>query len=105
MSLAARLKQLRQRKGESLQQVADAVGVSKAHIWELERGTSSNPGVELLTRLARHFKVSVAYLIDDGSETSDAAALQFFREFEGQLSDDDWAALRSIADRLKGPKP
>ena len=32
--LAARLNQLRLRKGKSLQAVATAVGVSKAHVWD-----------------------------------------------------------------------
>lgn len=104
MSLGSKLKILRQKKGESLQQVANSVGISKAHVWEMEKGSSSNPGIELLTRLAKHFNVSVAYLIDDNSETSDAAALQFFRQFEGKLSDDDWITLQSIADRLKRTK-
>jgi transcriptional regulator with XRE-family HTH domain len=102
MSLAAKLKELRLKKGESLQQVADAVGVSKAHIWELEGGRSKNPGLELLRNLADHFNVTVAFFSDDAVGASDAAAIQFFREFEGRLSGKDWDALRSIADRLKG---
>ena len=54
MPLSTKLKELRARNRESLQQVADAVGVSKAHIWELERGSSNNPGLELLRKLAEH---------------------------------------------------
>lgn len=45
MSLATKLKDLRVRRGQSLQQVADGVGVSKAHIWQLERGDSTNPSL------------------------------------------------------------
>lgn len=101
MSLATKLKELRQRKGQSLQQVADGVGVSKAHIWELEKGTSTNPGFELLTKLAAHFSVTIAYLADESVEPQEASALQFFREFEGKLSDKDWDTLRAVADRLK----
>lgn len=101
MSLAAKLKELRQKKGQSLQQVADGVGVSKAHIWELEKGTSTNPGMELLTKLANHFMVTVAFLSDDSAEPKEAAALQFFREFDGKLSEKDWDTLRTVAERLK----
>jgi hypothetical protein len=50
MSLGARLTPLRLAKGESLQQVADAVGVSKAHIWELAKGRTDNPSMALVTR-------------------------------------------------------
>ena len=43
MSIGQKIKELRARKRESLQQVADGVGVSKAHVWDLERGVSANP--------------------------------------------------------------
>jgi transcriptional regulator with XRE-family HTH domain len=101
MSLAAKLRELRQKKGQSLQQVADGVGVSKAHIWELEKGTSRNPGMDLLSKIAEHFKVTVSYLSDDAVEPKQASAIQFFREFDGQLSDRDWDTLRTVAERLK----
>ncbi|TWB21123.1 helix-turn-helix domain-containing protein [Nitrospirillum bahiense] len=101
MSLAAKLKELRQKKGQSLQQVGDGVGVSKAHIWELERGSSTNPGKDLLAKLASHFGVTVAFLLDESAEPKEAAALQFFREFDGKLSEKDWDMLRVVAERLK----
>ncbi len=102
MSLAAKLKELRRKNGESLQKVADAVGVSKAHIWELEKGTSKNPGLDLLTKLSAHFSVPVSFLTDEAASPQDAAAQQFFREFDGKLSDKDWDVLRAMAERLKG---
>ncbi len=102
MSLAAKLKELRRREGESLQKVADAVEVSKAHIWELERGTSKNPGLDLLTKLSVHFSVPIGFLTDENTSPEDAAAQQFFREFDGRLSDKDWDVLRAMAERLKG---
>jgi transcriptional regulator with XRE-family HTH domain len=101
MSLAKKLKELRVKSGESLQKVADAVGVSKAHIWELERAdTHSNPSIDLLRRLADHFKVTVAFLSDDTQPSKDAMPLQFFREFEGKLSEKDWDVLRNMAEHL-----
>jgi transcriptional regulator with XRE-family HTH domain len=101
MSIGQKIKALRARKKESLQQVADGVGVSKAHIWDLERGESANPSLELLKKLATHFDVTVAYLADEAATPEDAAPLQFFREFEGKLSDKDWETLRNVAERLK----
>jgi transcriptional regulator with XRE-family HTH domain len=100
MPIGDKIKELRIRNKQSLQQVADSVGVSKAHIWEMERGTSANPGLELLKKLAEHFKVTVAYLADDAVASEKAAPLQFFREFEGKLSDKDWETLRTVAERL-----
>lgn len=101
MSLGEKLKDLRAKKRESLQQVADSVGVSKAHIWDMERGSSANPSLGLLKQLAEHFNVTVAYLADDLATPEEFAPLQFFREFEGQLSEKDWETLRTVADRLK----
>jgi len=51
------------KSGESLQDVEKAVGVLKAHIWELEKGRADNPSMALVTRLADHFETSVASLV------------------------------------------
>jgi len=65
MNIGERLFELRQKSGESLQQVADAVGVSKPHVWELEKGRSKNPSFELVRALARHFGVSIDVLVGE----------------------------------------
>lgn len=78
MPIGDRLKELRMRKGDSLQQVADAIGASKAHIWELESNRSKNPSLDLLQKLATHFKTTVAYLIEE-PEGDLSRAEQFFR--------------------------
>jgi len=72
MSLGRRLAQLRRKKNESLQTVADAVGVSKAHIWELEKARTDNPSMDLVRRLADHFDVTVAYLVGEDIDAKDA---------------------------------
>jgi transcriptional regulator with XRE-family HTH domain len=71
MSLGATLRKLRLRKGRSLQQVADAVDASKAHIWELETGKSRNPSIDLLTRLADHYRVSLASIVGEDPQVLD----------------------------------
>jgi len=63
MALGAKLTALRLKKGASLQEVADAVGVSKAHIWELEKGRSKNPSADLIKRLADYFGQEVGFLV------------------------------------------
>ena len=97
MALAVKLKELRMRTGESLQQVANAVGSSKAHIWELETGKSKNPSVESLTKLAEYFNVSVAFLIgeDPNSEGEEPELVAMYRDLKG-LSDDDRNKIREI---------
>ena len=97
IKLAARLNQLRLRKAESLQDVATAVGVSKAHIWELEKGRADNPSMGLVTRLAEHFGVSVASLIgeDPGAPDADVELARMFRQAQ-ELDDTD----RRLLDQL-----
>lgn len=72
MSLATRIAKLRRQNNQSLQDVADAVGVSKPHIWEIEKGRADNPSMALVTRLADHFGVSVTYLVGEDIESDDA---------------------------------
>jgi transcriptional regulator with XRE-family HTH domain len=97
MGLGARLKELRVRKGESLQDVADAVKASKPHIWELEAEKSTNPSLELLTSLADHFQVPVSYLLE---ESASADAMIFGREFKG-ATEDDKRLFWQMAERMK----
>lgn len=62
MSLAKRLRDLRSREKVSLQFVANAVGASKPHIWQLEKGETKNPRLELFKRLAYFYDVSLDFL-------------------------------------------
>lgn len=105
MSLGGKLAQLRLRKGDSLQAVADAVGISKTHIWQLEKGNSENPSIDLLKKLAAHFGVPLAFLAGDGDETSleDAEAQQFFRDFQS-LSDVERRVLQQTLEVFKSKK-
>ena len=100
MGIGARLKELRIRKGESLQQVADAVGASKPHIWELEAEKSANPSLDLLTKLAKHFSVPVSYIIE---EAPAADAMIFGREFKG-ASEEDKKLFWQMAEKVFGDK-
>ncbi len=65
LPIAGNLRALRRARRVSLQTVADAVKVSKPHIWELEVGRSDNPGIKLVVRLAAYYGVSVAELIGE----------------------------------------
>jgi transcriptional regulator with XRE-family HTH domain len=82
MSIGERLFSLRQKSGESLQGVADKVGVSKVHIWELEKGRSRNPSFELVRKLAAHFDVSIDVLTGEATEP-DAREMQIDRIHRG----------------------
>ena len=82
---------------DHMQAVADAVGVSKAHVWELEKGRSANPSFELVRKLAGHFGVSLDVLTGTASEP-DSEAMQVERIHRGldQLSARD----RSVVEEM-----
>jgi|ERR1700733_4414375 transcriptional regulator with XRE-family HTH domain len=101
MSLAAKLKQLRMSKKLSLQDVADQIGASKAHIWDLETGRSKNPSIELLTKLAKVFSVSVADIIGENpsGEDEEPQLKAMYRELK-DLSPSDREAIQQMMDHL-----
>ena len=105
MQISERLFSLRQKSAQSLQEVADAVGVSKAHIWELEKGRSANPSFELVSKLAKHFGVSLDVLAGDAKEPS-AEGMQvdrIHRELD-QLSERDRSVVEGMI-RTMNAKP
>jgi len=106
MSVGLRMAELRRKSGQSLQDVADAVGVSKAHIWELEKGRTDNPSMALVTRLADHFGVTVAYLAGEDIESSDADRdlQRMFRQAES-LDDRERAIMDSMLQTLLEHRP
>ena len=75
MSLSTKLRELRASKKVSLQAVADAIGVSKPHVWELEKGKTRNPSLELLKKLAKYYGVTIDFLADESSEKPENAKI------------------------------
>ena len=60
---ASRLRETRDLRRMTLQDVADASGFTKSHVWELENGTAKNPTVRAVWSLARALCVSPAWLL------------------------------------------
>lgn len=103
MGLKERLFELRQDSGKSLQKVADAIGVSKAHIWELEKGRTANPSFELVRKLANHYGVSPEVLIGE-AEQPDPVDLQVQRIHRDlrQLSPRDREVIEMMIRSMQG---
>lgn len=58
-----RIKELRQKKGVSVQKIADEVGLSQSMLSSYENGTRAPRDNETWGRLANYFGVSVSYLM------------------------------------------
>lgn len=102
MALPAKLKELRLKKGFSLQELADVVGVSKAHVWDLEQGRAKNPTIEVLKSLSTALGTTIADLLgeDPIGADGDNEAVVMFRDLK-DLSADDRETIKIMMDRLK----
>lgn len=94
--IGSRLRALRAAKKMTLQEVATKVGVSKPHIWELEKGDNPNPSAKTLNGLASLFGVSVDHLLGRDVESGSSSELQaVFRSVEdAKLSEDEMARVK-----------
>ncbi len=86
-----RLRQFREAKGLTLQQVADGVGCTKAYIWELEMREGQRPSAERLNAIAKLLGVTVQDLLGEpigevGNPTPKDVA--FFREYAGMSEEE-----------------
>lgn len=102
MSFARKLHELRIAQRLSLQQVADKVGISKAHVFNLEKGITANPSMELVVELAKLFRVRVADLVGDNPDADDqpAEVVAMFRDLKS-LDPGDLETIKLMMETLK----
>jgi len=87
----------------SLQELADQIGASKAHVWDLEQGKTKNPSLALLTELSRALKVPIKELVGESEETSSTDRPELaplFRELRG-LTPEQLEIVRTMAEKLR----
>lgn len=67
-----RIKQLRIKKGLSINQLSKLTGISKSYISFLERDIKSNPSLEILRKISEVLKVDLEYLVEvEGRRTKE----------------------------------
>ena len=101
MSFARKLHDLRHAQRKSLQDVATAVGISKAHVFNLEKGITANPSMDLVVKLAELFRVRVADLVGEGPHASEEPAemVAMFRDLK-KLDERDRETIRVLMNQL-----
>lgn len=102
MSFASKLHDLRVAQRLSLQDVASAVGISKAHVFNLEKGITANPSMELVVKLAELFRVRVADLVGENPDAKDepAEVVAMFRDLKS-LREEDRETIKMMMETLK----
>jgi transcriptional regulator with XRE-family HTH domain len=65
MSLATRIRELREEKGLSLEELAARAGISKTYLWELEKDTAGakKPSADVLLKIATALSTTIADLM------------------------------------------
>lgn len=102
-TFAQRLRRFRMAKKLSLQQLADKIGASKAHVWDLEQGKTKNPSLGLLTELSRALDVPIKDLVGEGDATEDQQLAPLFRDLRG-LDPADLDLIKTMTEQLRARK-
>lgn len=78
-NIGQRIKRIRTQKNKSLSELADAAGVAKSYLSNVERGIQSNPSIQFVEKIAQTLNVSVPSIL--------------FGEHESEVLDPEWAQL------------
>jgi transcriptional regulator with XRE-family HTH domain len=100
-ALGDKIRELRQKKGYTLEKLAELTDSSKSYIWELENKKPPRPSAEKLGAIARAIGVTVDYLIgaDNPRDLETAEDRAFFREYQ-RMTPALKAKLRQMRDLL-----
>jgi transcriptional regulator with XRE-family HTH domain len=81
--LGDKMRELRKRKGYTLEKLAELTDSSKSYIWELENKNPPRPSAEKVARIASALGVTSDYLVDTSENTDVAEATDqaFFRRY------------------------
>lgn len=98
-SLGEKLRNQRNIKKLSLEQLAVLTGSSKSYIWELENKDTPNPSAEKIGKIAVALGVTTEFLMSDLMTTPDEDMEDqfFFRKYQ-KLSEPDKKKIRKILD-------
>ena len=89
---------LRAEKGKKRQEVADALGISRASLEYYEKG-QRKPDYEVLARLANYYGVSADYLIGRTSAKTTDRDIRFVCDYTGM----DDTAVQQLHDNIDTP--
>jgi len=68
-----RIKEMRLQKRYSITKLAEKAQISKSYLSQIEKGSNSNPSLQMLHKIAASLGTSVDYLIDETNEHMKAA--------------------------------
>lgn len=99
--LGERVREMRKKRGLTLERLAERVGSSKSYMWEIENKDVARPSAEKLALIATALDTTVEYLLvgDGAKEEEDAEDIAFFRKYK-KMDAPAKERLRRILDAL-----
>jgi transcriptional regulator with XRE-family HTH domain len=101
--LQAKVRDLRKSAGMTLDALAEATGISKSYLWEIEnRPNAPRPSAEKLAAIAGVFSVTVDYLLEEDATEPEERHLDeaFFRNYK-DLAPEDKERVRRILETFR----
>src|SRR5207302_6969769 len=97
-ALGDKIRELRKKKGYTLEKLAELSESSKSYIWELENKNPPRPSAEKIAKIAHQLDTTIEYLLDEGESlsTEDADDAKFYRQYR-QMDDETKAKIRNMA--------
>lgn len=81
--LGERVRELRRKRGLTLEGLADRVGSSKSYMWEIENKEVARPSAEKLAMIATALDTTSDYLLaGDGEQEEAAEDIAFYRKYK-----------------------
>jgi transcriptional regulator with XRE-family HTH domain len=98
--LGNKIRELRKKKGYTLEKLADLTESSKSYIWELENKNPPRPSAEKIGRIALELGVTADQLVIDSVSVEDSGELDkvFFRNYQSMEAKDK-EKLRELVER------
>ncbi|KAB7742785.1 helix-turn-helix domain-containing protein [Parvibaculum sedimenti] len=97
-SLGEKIRRHRQKKGYSLDKLAELTESSKSYIWELENRDTRKPSGEKLTKIAEALSVTTDYLLDESAEPDEEVVKEAFFRKLSKLDPDDRKKIEQLVD-------
>jgi transcriptional regulator with XRE-family HTH domain len=97
--LGTKIKELREKKGYTLEKLAILSKSSKSYIWELENKNPPRPSAEKISKIAEQLGVTLDYLMDGSNKVTKESSedAHFYRKYQG-LDKNVKAKIRGIVD-------
>lgn len=101
--LGIKIRELRKKKGLSLDQLATLAETSKSYLWELENRETANPTMDKVAKIAEKLGVTAEFLLDNDetSPSDEVADRAFFRKYQ-KLPRETKEKIQGILDLIHG---